>query len=284
MQTLKAFWILGKPRLSFFVVLSCVFSFFIGEKNPDLLTLLFLILGGFSVTMGASAFNQILEVKEDAKMKRTAYRPLVQQQISKKSAWFMACAYVVIGGFFLYQLHFLVFVFGLLSVFLYSFVYTPLKKYTAWSVLVGAIPGAFPSILGYVANTGRFDVIAGILFFVQFMWQFPHFWAIAWVAHEDYQRAGFSLLPLSKVKNKENAFVILIYTLMLIPASLLLWIFPQPEPLLNNFLAFLVLLAGLVFFYFAWKLYQDPSDGHAKKLMYASFLYLPVVQFIYLLH
>ena len=118
MQTLKAFWILGKPRLSFFVVLSCVFSFFTGEKNSDLLTLLFLILGGFSVTMGASAFNQILEVKEDAKMKRTTYRPLVQQKISKKSAWIMACVYVMIGGFFLYQLHFLVFVFGLLSVFL----------------------------------------------------------------------------------------------------------------------------------------------------------------------
>ena len=255
-----------------------------GENTFDIFVFSCLILGGFFITAGAGALNQILEIAQDKKMTRTANRPLVQGLISVPFAIGVAIIYSFLGMFFLYQLDFLVFIFGVLSLVLYAFVYTPLKKHTTWAVLVGAIPGAFPPILGYVAGTHTFNLTAGILFFVQFMWQFPHFWAIAWVSFADYQKANYYLLPLPDGKTKENAFVILIYTFMLIPASLLLWIFPQHAPFLSDTSAFLVAIMGLVFFYYAFQLYLHPNDQQARKLMFMSFVYLPIIQILYIFH
>ena len=157
--------------------------------------------------------------------------------------------------------------------------YTPLKTRTPWAVFVGAFPGAVPPFLGAIAATNEFTFIPGILFFVQFTWQFPHFWAIAWVTHEDYQKGGFSLLPSATGKSKQSAFQIMIYALALIPFSLAPWLFNW-----TGWTTFFVAsLLGILFFYYALKLFINLEDSDAKKLMFASFVYLPIIQFTYVL-
>jgi heme o synthase len=157
--------------------------------------------------------------------------------------------------------------------------YTPLKQYSAWAVFVGAFPGAFPPMLGYVAATGQFGLGPGLLFAMQFMWQFPHFWAIAWVLDEDYRRAGFKLLPSSGGRDRSSAFLILLYTLFVIPVGMLPWVFG-----FTGMVAMVVaVLAGVVMLVPAWRLFQTRDVRDARKLMFASFIYLPIVQLAYVL-
>lgn len=162
---------------------------------------------------------------------------------------------------------------------MYVALYTPLKRVSPWAVLVGAFPGAFPPMLGHVAATGHFGLAPGLLFAGQFMWQFPHFWAIAWVLHEDYARAGFSLLPSTGGRDRSSAFLIFLYTLFVIPIGMLPWVFELTGPLAMT----VAVLAGLVMLVPAWRLHRSGDVRDARRLMFASFLYLPAVQLAYVL-
>jgi protoheme IX farnesyltransferase len=166
---------------------------------------------------------------------------------------------------------------GLLAYVSYVFMYTPMKRVSSWAVFVGAIPGAIPPMLGAIAATNNFGLLPGVLFFIQFMWQFPHFWAIAWVVYDDYKAGGFSLLPSKTGRSKESAFQIVVYSLALIPFSLLPWLLGWT----GNVTLIVATLASAVFFLYAYKLYRTCDTADAKKLMFASFIYLPIVQFLY---
>ena len=168
---------------------------------------------------------------------------------------------------------------GLAAYVSYSFIYTPLKQVTPWAVIVGAFPGAIPPMLGAIAVTDTFSAMHGVLFFVQFVWQLPHFWAIAWVAHDDYQKAGFYLLPSGSGKSKTSAFRIALSALLLIPFSLSPWILN----FVGGFSVMAASLLGLLFFLYSYKLYLTLEDKDAKKLMFASFIYLPLIQFVYVI-
>ena len=166
---------------------------------------------------------------------------------------------------------------GVLAMVLYAGLYTPLKPITPWAVFVGAIPGAIPPMIGIVAVDGFFSLEAGIMFLIQFVWQFPHFWAIAWVKDDDYAKAGFSLLPLKSRKSKQSAFLIMLYAALMVPIGVLPWFFNWT----SDITLYLGLLAGFWFFIIAYKFYLKLEDKLAKKLMFASFLYLPFIQFLY---
>ena len=265
-----------KLRLSFLVVLSAVSGWFFagGSFNTEFL---FLVLGGFLITGSANGFNQIIEKDIDKKMPRTANRPLPTGRMSVKEALISSIIFGVLGLLFLYQINLYSAILGLLSLFMYVVLYTPLKRISPWAVFVGAFPGAIPPMLGAVAFSGEFGMFAGIMFFVQFIWQFPHFWAIAWVLDDDYKKGGFSLLPSKGRKDKTSAIWILVSSLVMIPAGLLPYIYEH-----TGLISLIVgAIAGLAFFGIALKFYITKEDKLARKLMFASFFYLPIIQFLY---
>lgn len=266
----------AKSRLSFLVVLSALSGYlFVGYTNA--MDLLFLCLGGFLVTGASNGFNQVIESKFDKLMTRTEDRPIPQGRMTKLEGIIIASACTIAGVAMLAQINIKTAILGFFATFLYVAIYTPLKRVSSWAVFVGAFPGALPPMIGVVAASNEYSFVAGILFLVQFVWQFPHFWAIAWIMHDDYQKAGYFLLPSRGGKNKTSAFQILIYTLVLIPVSLLPWIFDWT----GVSTLIIATLLGLMFFNYAYKLYFDLSDKTAKKLMFASFIYLPLIQFLY---
>lgn len=241
--------------------------------------LILLIVGGFLVTAASNGYNQIIERDLDKLMKRTQNRPLVKQSISVKEALWFSIICTLVGTTLLYFLHPLCALLGFLSLFSYVAIYTPMKRVSPWAVFVGAFPGAIPPLLGYVGATGEFGLLPGILFLVQFMWQFPHFWAIAWVLDDDYKLAGFRLLPSSFGRNKASSFQILLFTLVMIVGSLLPWAIE-----ITGIASLLVCSAcGLFFYWMALRLHQTQDLKDAKKLMFASFIVLPLIQIIYVI-
>ena len=184
---------------------------------------------------------------------------------------------LIIGTILLYLINLKSALLGFAGFVSYVFLYTPLKTRTPWAVFVGAFPGAIPPLLGAIAATNEFGFLPGILFFVQFTWQFPHFWAIAWVTHDDYQKAGFNLLPSANGKSKQSAFQIMLYSLALIPFSLTPWVFNWT----GDVTFVIASLLGILFFFYAYKLFLNLQDSDARKLMFASFVYLPIIQFTY---
>lgn len=274
----KGFVMLTKFRLSFLVVLSAVISYFTISPEIDTVKLIGIIVGGFLVTGAANGFNQIIERNLDKLMTRTGGRPLPQHILSVGEALVFCSIFAAAGIFILsYYVNVLSGLLGALSVFLYTLVYTPLKRKTPFSVFVGAFPGAIPTLIGAVAGSegfGEFTFYAWLLFAVQFMWQFPHFWAIAWVSHDDYQKAGFFMLPSLGGRDKSSAFQVVIYTLFLIPVSLL----PQIFGLANLISGLFVFLFGFFFLLQAITLYLKMDLQSARRLMFGSFLYLPLVQ------
>jgi len=245
---------------------------------------LILVFGGFLVTGSSNAFNQVWEKDLDKIMDRTQMRPLPQGKIQVSEALIAASIAGALGiGLLWILLNPLSGVLGLLALFLYVFIYTPLKPISSIAVFVGAIPGAIPPMLGYVAGSGAFGLEAGILFAVQFMWQFPHFWAIAWVLDDDYKKGGYRLLPFKEGRSKRSAFQIVLYTAILIPVSLLPWAIPFEQPMIGNIAMLVSSLMGIWFLWLAYKLYRSLEKKDAKKLMFASFLYLPVIQLVYVL-
>jgi protoheme IX farnesyltransferase len=274
-----------KLRLSSLVVFSAAISFIIGSTGPAPLNwhkLIWLVIGGFLVTGSSNGFNQVIEKDLDKLMKRTQNRPLPQDRMSIAEALILASLMGISGISILWIfMNPLSGILGFLALFLYTVVYTPLKRKTPFAVFVGAFPGAIPPMLGYVAASttgGELTLQAIVLFAVQFIWQFPHFWAIAWVVDDDYKKAGFRMLP-SGERDKATAFQVLVYTLFLLPISLFPVFFRMSGPIS----AVIILAAGIVFFLQAYKLFKECTIKAAQQLMFGSFFYLPVVQLAVLL-
>ena len=272
----KIYLIFTKFRLSFLVILSAL-SGYLFAGGTDLLEIFYLLLGGTLVTAASNGANQIWERDLDSLMKRTENRPLPRGWMSLKEAYLICIFSLIIGTILLLLINWQSAALGFLAFITYVFIYTPMKRVSPWAVLVGAFPGAIPPFLGAIAATDHFGFLPGILFFVQFTWQFPHFWAIAWVLYDDYKLAGFSLLPSKSGRSKASAFQILAYSLALIPFSLGPWLLGWTGPLTLYVAAGL----GILFFLYAYRLFINCETADARKLMFASFVYLPIIQFIY---
>lgn len=264
---------LTKPRLTMFVVLSAVFGALMAPDWSWFL-LLKISFGGYLVTGCSNILNQILEIQTDKLMSRTEKRPLPSHRISTQEALILSAILGIIGLYTLFSIHSLSGWLGLLSMILYVLFYTPLKRISPLGVFIGAFPGAIPPMLGYISISNSFGLVPGLLFAVQFMWQFPHFWSIAWKCHEDYQKAGLKMLPLKGGKSVDNAFYIFLYTLFVIPVSYLVYHFKICG--LSYLMTSIAL--GLYFSYHAWLLYKHKDDQKALRLMFTSFIYLPVIQ------
>lgn len=278
MQLIRPFIQFTKFRLSFLVVISALSGYlFVG--GADTFIIIKLSIGGFLITAASNGVNQLLEQKQDALMNRTKNRPIVTGEISPVLGILLSSICLVSGSIILGFVNTNSLILGLGAFLSYSFLYTPLKGKTAWAVFVGAFPGAIPPMLGAIAHTGHFGFLPGLLFFIQFMWQFPHFWSIAWVLHEDYQKAGYFLLPSPSGKSKHSAYLISLYSIILIPISLIPWLLGTT----SNVALFIVGILGIGFYYLSYRLYISCENSDAKKLMFASFVYLPIIQFTYVL-
>lgn len=277
----KAFYELLKFRLSFLVAFSCGFGYILGAGgNMDWLHLFVLCLGGFLVSGASITINQIIEKDLDKLMSRTQDRPLPTDRVSVNEAIIFAMVTAGLGlTILMLTTNTITVLLSLLSMVLYSFVYTPLKRVGPIAVFVGAIPGALPPLLGWTAATGAITYEALIIFGIQFIWQFPHFWAIAWVADEDYKKAGFKLLPSGGKKDMNTAFQIMIYTLFLIPLGLL----PAKFGITGIDSAIIVTVCGVLFLSQTFMLMKNANRKSALRIMFGSFLYLPIVQIAYLL-
>ncbi|AHM63639.1 protoheme ix farnesyltransferase [Flammeovirgaceae bacterium 311] len=270
-----------KFRLSFLVAFSSAFGYLLAMQGPvQWGQIIMLSLGGFLVSGAATTINQVLERDYDRLMKRTMNRPIPTGRVSIQEALMIAA---VAGGIGLVLLtlytNVLTTALSALSLLLYSFVYTPMKRVGPIAVLIGAFPGALPPLLGWTAATGAISTEALILFGIQFVWQFPHFWAIAWVADEDYKRAGFKLLPQGGQKDLRTAIQIMSYTLFLLPLGLL----PTKLGITGINSALVATICGVLFLFQTFTLMKDCSQKSALRLMFGSFIYLPVVQIAYLL-
>ena len=274
---------LFKVRLGFFVVMSAILGWFMAVETLDLKSFLLLTIGGYLLTGASNGLNQVIEKRVDGLMERTAERPLPAGRMEPSQAILYSVLAGIIGLGCLFTLNPLSGWLGVAALVSYAFIYTPLKSRSTLSVFVGAFPGALPPMIGYVAATGDFGIEPGTLFAVQFMWQFPHFWAIAWLAHDDYQKAGYHMLPFRAGRTKESAWQILMYTAFCIPASLLPWALPTGSPMVGNIALSVAILCGIGFMIPAVKLYRTLDRKHARQLMFASFAYLPVVQIAYVL-
>jgi protoheme IX farnesyltransferase len=270
-----------KFRLSSLVVFSSVITYLTAVNGTiNWFEVSILALAGLLVTGAANGINQIIEKDYDKLMTRTANRPVSTGRMSVLeagiSATLMGLVGVVLIGVYLNQLSGLIALISLLS---YAFVYTPLKRVTPISVFVGAFPGALPTLLGWVAYTGKIDLAAIVLFTVQFVWQFPHFWSIAWLLEDDYKRAGFKMLPFNPGRTKKTAFQCLLFSLILIPVGILPTVFG-----ISGIVAAVVAVFGALYFsFYAYKLYKSCELADAKKLMLAAIIYLPIVQLFYLI-
>ncbi len=278
---LKAYFELVKFRLTFLVTLSSVFGYLLGNNgNLHWGILATFAAGGFLITSSGVTFNQVLERDLDKLMKRTRNRPLPTGRINVTEALLFALLTFALGMFLLVQfVNVITAVIALLSMVLYAFIYTPLKRIGPVAVFVGAIPGALPPLLGWTAATGDVSVSALIVFMIQFIWQFPHFWAIAWVSDDDYKVAGFKLLPGNGTKSSQTAIQIAALTLLLIPVA---WL-PYKTGISGLVSAILLTLGGLLFLYPTIKLIRDRSKKTALQIMFSSFLYLPLALLVLLI-
>jgi len=278
---IRAFIELLKVRLSLLVAFSCAFGYGLATRgNMDWQVLFMLTLGGFLLSGASVSINQILEKDLDALMIRTQGRPLPTNRLSVNEAtiFTLLCLSASLIILWIYT-NPLTVVLSIISMLLYSFVYTPLKRVGPIAVFIGAIPGALPPLLGWIAATGTITYEAIIIFGIQFIWQFPHFWAIAWVADDDYKKAGFKLLPSGGGKDLNTAIQIMVYTLFLIPLGLL----PATFGITGIYSAVVATLCGAAFFAQTFSLMKTGSRQSALRIMFGSFIYLPVVQIAYLL-
>ena len=280
-QKAGAYLELTKVRLSLLVSFSAVFGYTLAIGGRiDWLQLTMLLVGGFLISGASATINQVLEKDYDKLMKRTMSRPLPTERLNNKEAIWFAVVLSIIGFYVLIiYTNWLTVGLALLSTILYSFVYTPLKRVGPIAVLVGAIPGALPPLLGWTTAMGQVSHAAMIIFGIQFIWQFPHFWAIAWVADEDYKKAAFKLLPVKGEKDLKTAFQIMTYTLFLIPMGLL----PTYFGITGINSGVVATFCGVLFLASTIKLMKDQSRKSALQIMFGSFLYLPIVQIAYLL-
>ena len=271
---------LTKVGLSLSVVFSSVAGYLLAVDVVNYSTLFLLAFGGFFMVAASNAFNQIIEKDTDAIMKRTQNRPLPTGRMSVNIAISIALLFTFLGISILYSINPKTALFGVISIFLYTSVYTPLKPVTPLAVFVGAIPGAIPFMLGWVAATNQFGLEAGFLFIIQFFWQFPHFWAIGWLQYEEYKKAGFNMLPMG-AKDKGAVKQIIFYTLVMILVSIAPVLKLSGAFYIHPLTAIIVGLLGVFMLYFGIKLHKSEDNIDARKLMLASVLYITVVQMIY---
>lgn len=267
-----------KLRLTLLVVFSAGVGYLFGVTESLVWSHLgLLLLSGFLITGSANGINQIIEKDLDKLMVRTANRPVATGRMQVWEAivitMVMGIAGVAILSIFMNSITALLGLFSLLS---YAFVYTPMKRTTAFAVLAGAFPGAMPPIIGYVAIAGNIDIACIALFMIQFVWQFPHFWAIAWILDDDYKRAGFRLLPVNGLRDRQSGLMVFLSTLLLVPFS----IFPVYFGVISMWSGLAILVASLAFLYLAYKVYSECDVAAAKRLMFGSIIYLPVIQIL----
>ncbi len=267
---------LVKVRLTLMVVFSAGVGFVIASSGAlSWFELSIVLLSGFLITGSANGINQIIEKDLDVLMSRTNNRPVAKGRLSRLEAGVLVLVMGLAGACLLgYYVNGLSAIIGISSLLIYAFVYTPLKRVTSWSVVAGAVAGAAPPLIGYTAVTGRFDEIGVLLFLIQFIWQFPHFWAVAWMLDDDYKKAGFFLLPSKVGRDRKTTNYILATTLTLIPVSLYLMF----AGIVGVFSGVMITLLGMHFLYQAYKLYRTRDLKEAKQLMFGSFYYLPLVQ------
>lgn len=273
-----------KAGLAISVVFSSIAGFVLGVDHFETSTwwiLLKLAIGGYCMVGASNAYNQVIEKDLDALMDRTKDRPVASGRMQSRVALVVATLLTILGLALLYSINPKSAMFGAISIFLYTSVYTPLKTMTSLSVFVGAFPGAIPFMLGWVAATGQFGIEAGTLFLIQFFWQFPHFWAIGWFLYEDYEKAGFFMLPTGK-KDNGTALQIILYTVWLIIASLLPMFGYTGSLFLTPVAAILVFLLGLWMLFYAVKVYQLRTTKSARTLMLVSVSYITLLQLIYI--
>jgi protoheme IX farnesyltransferase len=271
---------LTKYRLSLSVLFSSIAGYLIAMDFFSVETFLLLLIGGFFLVGASNGFNQIIEKERDAIMDRTKNRPIPLGKISPKFA-FVICLIMILSGIvLLYLINFRTAFFGLISVLIYVFIYTPLKTRTPLCVFFGAIPGAIPFMLGWVAATNKFGIEPGVLFMIQFFWQFPHFWAIGWLSDDDYKKAGFKMLPTGK-KDKSTAFQIVFYTIWTILVSLIPLSGFSGLLTISYISGLLIFLAGLFMLSKAINLMLNMNNLNASKLKYASIFYLTFIQIIF---
>ena len=271
---------LTKVGLSLSVVFSSVAGYLLAVETVDYFILFLLAIGGFFMVGASNAFNQIIEKDTDAIMKRTQNRPLPTGRMSVNVALTIAIVFTVLGISILYSINPKSALFGAISIFLYTCVYTPLKAVTPLTVFIGAIPGAIPFMLGWVAATNNFGIEAGFLFMIQFFWQFPHFWAIGWLQFEEYKKAGFNMLPMG-AKDRGAIKQIIFYTGIMILVSIAPVLKVSGAFYIYPITAVIIALLGIVMLYYGVKLYKSQENIDARKLMLSSVLYITVVQIIY---
>jgi len=271
---------LTKVGLSLSVVFSSLAGYLLAVKEIQYSVLILLAIGGYLMVGASNAFNQIIEKDTDALMKRTMNRPLPAGRMHVSMAMVIAVSFTIVGISILYSINPKSALFGAISIFLYTSIYTPLKAVTPLAVFVGAIPGAIPFMLGWVAATNDFSIEPGMLFLIQFFWQFPHFWAIAWLQFDEYKKAGFNLMPMGQ-KNKKAVVQIIIYTICLIIVSVIPVLKLTGSFYIYPITAVLLFLLGSTMLFYAVKLYKFQTNKEARQLMLSSVLYITLVQVIY---
>ncbi len=280
MDKLKTLVELTKFRLSSLVSFSAIFGYILAADKIDIVSLIVLAVSGYMVTGSSVINNQILEVEYDKKMDRTKNRPIPTNRISSFNALIVSFVLMTLGLLLMsLYLNYLTAFISLISLLIYTFIYTPLKRVGPIAVFVGAIPGALPPLIGWVAFSNMISLEAFIIFSIQFIWQFPHFWAIAWLCDEDYKKVGFKLLPNRGKKNLNTALNIMTYTLFLIPLGLLPTIFGITGIISGT----IAVVCAILFLIQTFKLIKDYSRKSALKIMFGSFIYLPIVQISYIL-
>lgn len=274
-----------KAGLAVSVLFSSIAGYLLGfnDEHPfQWSVLLMLIVGGYCMVGASNAFNQVIEKDLDALMNRTKNRPVPSGRMAPNTALLVASLLTIVGVGLLYAINPKSAMFGAISIFLYTSVYTPLKTVTSLSVFVGAFPGAIPFMLGWVAATGNFGIEAGTLFLIQFFWQFPHFWAIGWFLYEDYEKAGFFMLPTGK-RDKGTALQVILYTVWLIVASLLPMFGYTGQLFISPIAAVLVFVLGLWMLFYAVRLYKIRTAKAARTLMLVSVSYISLLQLVYII-
>ena len=278
----KIFFSLTKVRLAISVVFSTLAGYILAADKIQGLDMLLLLIGGYCMVGASNSFNQIIEKDKDALMNRTKNRPLPTKKITSSNAFWISVFLTIAGLGILYTINYKTAFFAGLSVFIYTCIYTPLKSITPLSVFVGAIPGAIPFMLGWVAATNKFGIEPGTLFMIQFFWQFPHFWALGWMLDDDYKKAGFNMLPTGQ-RDKKTAIQIILYVLWMIIISVFPYSGLTGSLTLSLYGLIIVLFVGIVMLFFAINLYNRMDINSAKNLFLYTIFYLTSIQLVYII-
>jgi len=273
---------LTKFRLTLSVVFSSFISYFLGSESINFIDLTYLLTGGILIVSSSNIFNQIIERDLDKLMNRTKNRPLPKNKIKINTALLLAITTGVLGIVLMYLINIKVAILAAVSIFLYTAIYTPMKLVSPLSVFVGAIPGAFPFMIGWVAATNQIGIEAITLFLMQFFWQFPHFWSIGWSQSDDYKKAGFKMLPTGK-KDKSTSAQILFYSIWAVIISIVPSFGITGNLRLSLFGLIFVIILGVFLVYKSYLLFIDGNNENAKRLMLTSIVYLTLVQLTFLL-